>query len=84
MNILWLLPLLVMAIAGMALLALRGRPVCVRSNAHQMAVLAMSSASVLSLARFHVPQIEVILMAWAAATVVTLSVTREIARRGGI
>lgn len=81
MNFIWAFPLLVMALAGMSILLLRGRPVCVRSNAHQLSVLSLSASSVIGLARMNVPSFEVILMAYAAAVVVVLSATREIARR---
>ncbi len=84
MIILWIIPLLVMALSGMSLLILRGRPICLRSNAHQLAVLGLSASAVFSLARPQVPPVEVVLMAWAAAVVVVLSATREVARRGGI
>lgn len=81
MIILWFIPLIVMVASGMVLLILRGRPVCVRSNMHQLSVLALSISSVLALARWKAPDTEVILMAYAAAFIVVLSATREVARR---
>jgi hypothetical protein len=70
-----------MTFSGMAILIMRGPPSCARSSAHLMAVLALSASSLIGLARFHVPHIEVILMGWAAAVVVVLSVTREVTRQ---
>lgn len=78
LAIMWLGPLAVMTFSGLFLLALRGRPICARSNAHQLSVLAMAAASLVSLARFQTPPIEVIVLAWSATIMVVLRALREI------
>lgn len=81
MILLWLIPLLAMTLGGMSILIMRGRPSCARSSMHLMAVFALSATSLISLVRFHVPNIEIILMGWAAASIVVMSATREAVRQ---
>jgi hypothetical protein len=82
-NLLWFFPLVIVSSSGFYLLALRGRPKCFRSNAHQISVLGLSATSLISLVNFEAPHFEVIMMGWFSAVIVVLSVTREIKRRQG-